>query len=103
MDIKALCENYLLENGVLCDETDRIKNDEWRRGLQMEEYLHKTLIDVATPDMTFEELYYFMNDVIETIKDYQMLKCLPLNRTSVFLIPNMDIREKISIILTIIS
>ena len=30
----------------------------------MEEYLHKTLIDVATPDMTFEELYYLMNDVI---------------------------------------
>ena len=60
LDVKALCENYLLENGVLCDETDRIKNDEWRRGLQMEEYLHKTLIDVAIPDMTFEELYYFI-------------------------------------------
>jgi len=30
----------------------------------MEEYLHKTLIDVATPDMTFEELYYYMNDLI---------------------------------------
>ena len=29
----------------------------------MEEYLHKTLIDAATPDMTFEELYYFMNDL----------------------------------------
>ena len=52
------------ENGILCDETDRIKNDEWRRGLQMEEYLHKALIDMAAPDMTFEELYYFMNDLI---------------------------------------
>lgn len=30
----------------------------------MEEYLHKTLIDATTPDMTFEELYYFMNDLI---------------------------------------
>ena len=30
----------------------------------MEAYLHKTLIDVATPDMTFEELYYYMNDLI---------------------------------------
>ena len=29
----------------------------------MEEYLHKTLIDTATPDMRFEELYYFMNDL----------------------------------------
>ena len=47
-DVKALCENY---------------NDEWRRGLQMEEYLHKTLIDAATPDMTFEEPYYFMDDL----------------------------------------
>ena len=30
----------------------------------MEEYLHKALIDMAAPDMTFEELYYFMNDLI---------------------------------------
>ena len=30
----------------------------------MEKYLHKTLIDIATPDMTFEELYCFMNDLI---------------------------------------
>ena len=54
----------VFENGVLCNETDRIKNDEWRRGLQMEEYLHKALIDMAAPDKTFEELYYFMNDLI---------------------------------------
>lgn len=54
----------VFENGVLCNETDRIKNVEWRRGLQMEEYLHKALIDAVTPDMTFEELYYYMNDVI---------------------------------------
>lgn len=54
----------VFENGVLCNETDRIKNVEWRRGLQMEEYLHKALIDAVAPDMTFEELYYYMNDVI---------------------------------------
>ena len=54
----------VFENGILCDKTDRIKNDEWRRGLQMEEYLHKTLVDVATPDIIFEELYDFMNDLI---------------------------------------
>ncbi len=54
----------MFENGILCDKTDKIRNNEWRSGLQMEEYLHKTLIDVATPDMTFEELYYLMNDVI---------------------------------------
>lgn len=54
----------VFENGIVCEKTDKIKNNEWRSGLQMEEYLHKTLIDVATPDMTFEELYYLMNDVI---------------------------------------
>lgn len=96
----------------------------------MEEYLHKTLFDVVTPDMTFEELYYLMNDVIvkkgflnldflgnlghSIVKNkndriytekgnHQKLSdvkiCLPLNRTLVFLIPNMDLKEKISIIL----
>ena len=30
----------------------------------MEEYLHQALIDVVTPDMTFEELYYYMNELI---------------------------------------
>lgn len=54
----------VFENGILCRETDKIKNDEWRNGLQMEEYLHKALIDMATPDTTFEELYYYLNDLI---------------------------------------
>ena len=54
----------VIENGIVCDEIDGIKKDEWRNGLQMEAYLHKTLMDVATPDMTFEELYYYMNDLI---------------------------------------
>lgn len=55
---------FVLEDGVLCSEIDKIKKDEWRDGLQMEEYLHKILIDVATKDMTFEELYYYMNELI---------------------------------------
>lgn len=54
----------VIENGVVCDEIDGIKKEEWRNGLRMEAYLHKTLIDVATPEMTFEELYYYMNDLI---------------------------------------
>lgn len=54
----------VIENGIVCDEADRIKKSEWRNGLQMEEYLHKKLIDMAAPDMTFEELYYYMNDLI---------------------------------------
>ncbi|WP_334638559.1 GrpB family protein [Sporofaciens sp. JLR.KK001] len=54
----------VFEDGVLCDETSKIKKEEWRKGLQMEEYLHQTLIDVGTPDMTFEELYGYMNELI---------------------------------------
>lgn len=54
----------VIENGMVCHEIDRIKRDEWRAGLQMEAYLHKALIDAATPEMTFEELYYYMNDLI---------------------------------------
>ena len=54
----------VFEDGVLCDEIEKIKRDEWRNGLQMEEYLHQALIDVVTPDMTFEELYYYMNELI---------------------------------------
>ena len=30
----------------------------------MEQYLHQSLIEKATADMTFEELYYYMNDLI---------------------------------------
>lgn len=30
----------------------------------MEEYLHQALIDAGTPDMTFEELYGYMNELI---------------------------------------
>lgn len=54
----------VIENGTVCDESARIKKEEWRNGLQMEEYLHKTLLDVAASDMTFEELYDYMNDLI---------------------------------------
>ena len=71
-DIKALCEDYLLKNGA---------DSFW-------------YWDVGA--------FVFAGDetaVSVSGKDYQMLKCLPLNRTSVFLIPNMDIKEKISIIL----
>ena len=54
----------VFEDGVLCDETSKIKKEEWRKGLQMEEYLHQTLLDIVTPDMTFEELYDYMNELI---------------------------------------
>lgn len=54
----------ILENGNIVDDINSIRNDEWRAGLLMEEELHKELIAFATPQTTFEELYYHINQLI---------------------------------------
>lgn len=54
----------ILENGSAADDINSIRNDEWRRGLLMEEELHKELVAFATPQTTFEELYYHINQLI---------------------------------------
>lgn len=54
----------IVENGQVTDEISVIKNEEWRQGLQMEELLHKELNRFATPETSFEELYYHVNDFI---------------------------------------
>lgn len=53
----------IIEDGKVIEDED-IHNSEWKQGLQMEQRLHKLLIENATTDMTFEELYYYMNDII---------------------------------------
>lgn len=54
----------ILEHGQVITRIADIQNEEWKQGLQMEEHLHKLLVEVANPNMTFEELYFYMNDVI---------------------------------------
>ena len=54
----------IIENGKVVYDINSIKNDEWRRGLLMEEELHKELIAFAVPQTTFEELYYHINHSI---------------------------------------
>lgn len=54
----------IIENGVVVDNVEDIQNLEWKQGLKMWQYLHQILIENATPDMTFEELYFYINDVI---------------------------------------
>lgn len=54
----------VIENGKVIDDVRDIHNNEWKQGLQMEQYLHQSLIEKATADMTFEELYYYINDLI---------------------------------------
>lgn len=54
----------IIEDGSVVDDINNIRNDEWRAGLLMEEELHKELIAFATPQTTFEELYYHINKLI---------------------------------------
>lgn len=54
----------ILENGLVVD-SDNVSNDEWKKGLQMEKYLHEEMCKFVTPETTFEELYYYMNGIIE--------------------------------------
>lgn len=54
----------IIQNGTAVEPED-ISDEEWKRGVLMEELLHSELFRFATPKTTFEELYYHMNHVIE--------------------------------------
>ena len=54
----------VIENGKVVDCINEIQNSEWRNGLLMEERLHQELIDFVTPQTTFEELYMYINNLI---------------------------------------
>lgn len=55
----------IVEGGQVVSDIADVKNDEWRNGLLMEEELHTELKKFVTPDTTFEELYYYMNQYIQ--------------------------------------
>lgn len=54
----------ILEKGKAVEEIGEIRNQEWKQGLLMEEKLHQELLNVAHPEMTFEQLYLHMNALI---------------------------------------
>jgi len=54
----------IIENGDVVNEVSNIKNAEWKNGLLMEDLLHNELYKFVTPNTTFEELYFYMNDLI---------------------------------------
>lgn len=56
----------IIENGEVVSKIEDIKNAEWKYGLQMKGYLHRLLTDKAAEDMTFEELYYYINNIISS-------------------------------------
>ena len=55
----------IVEDGKVVQSVDEIKNDDWRGGLLMEKKLHDTMTQIVSPQMTFEELYYQMNEFIK--------------------------------------
>lgn len=46
-------------------EYENISNAEWKNGLLTEKFLHDEMKSFVTPKTTFEELYYYMNQIIE--------------------------------------
>lgn len=54
----------IIQNGIVVEIED-ITNEEWKKGLLMEDFLHKELKNFVTPQTTFEQLYDYMNRVIE--------------------------------------
>lgn len=54
----------IIEDGIVINEIESIRNTEWKNGLLMEERLHRELLDYASRDTTLEELYYHMNEYI---------------------------------------
>lgn len=61
----------ILQDGVVVEE-EAVRNEEWKCGLEMEEFLHGELYRIAKPETTFEELFFHMNRIIEE-KGFQNL------------------------------
>ncbi len=55
----------IIEGGNVVNSIEEIKCEEWRNGLLMEKRLHDKMNEIVNPDMTFEELYYQMNEYIK--------------------------------------
>lgn len=55
----------IIENGCVAKSVGKIKCDEWREGLIMEKKLHEKMKSIVNLDMTFEDLYYQMNEYIK--------------------------------------
>lgn len=71
IDLSPQCENIwgdyartiIIENGTVVDKF-QVSNEEWKRGLLMEDKLHSEMIAFVNTETTFEELYYHINELI---------------------------------------
>lgn len=72
IDLSPLCNNIwgdyartiIIQNGIVVEQSN-VANPEWKKGLQMEDFLHSALVQFATPQTTFEALYFYMNSLIK--------------------------------------
>lgn len=55
----------IVENGKVIDSLNEIKNDEWRNSLLFEKNLHQALFEFVNDNTTFEDIYFYINDLIE--------------------------------------
>lgn len=55
----------IVENGRVVKDAEQIQNDQWRNGLKTEEYLHEAMLGFVNENTTFEELFYYANDLIK--------------------------------------
>lgn len=55
----------IVQDGVVITDAAKIRNDEWRAGLVMEEKLHGAMRAFVCKNTTFEELFFYINDVIK--------------------------------------
>lgn len=55
----------IIEKGCVVETAGKIKCDEWRNGLLMEKKLHEKMKEIVSPLMTFEDLYFRMNEYIK--------------------------------------
>ena len=55
----------IIEKGKVVSDDGKIGNDEWRMEIAREKRLHARLKEIASPEMSFEDLYYQMNDFIK--------------------------------------
>ncbi len=54
----------IIQNGEAVQSDEEVLNAEWHAGLEAEKKLHKRMTEIVSPEMTFEELYYQMNEYI---------------------------------------
>ncbi|MBQ1235150.1 MAG: aminopeptidase P family protein [Oscillospiraceae bacterium] len=60
-----------VQDGVVVDESE-VKDERYRYALECEYALHKFVMETATPDMTFEELFLRVNGKLSEMEAYNL-------------------------------